>query len=177
MLWTYERVYVIECYNGKWYVGSTLREMHVRLQEHLDKRGSRWTTRHGVKRLVCCRLVPEGTSNRIENEMTRYLMRKYGWGRVRGGKWVFVKCRNRQWLPPEFRDLAAADVLPLHRGAMSHFSPELFRLVDAFKVSCRLHDANHLDSDALPDPVRGGVANHLHHVAPTESLAVPLSAQ
>ena len=176
-MWTYERVYVIQCYDSTFYVGSTLREMHDRWEEHRQGYGSRWTAHHGVKRVLCCTLVEKGTSGTLEDELTRYLMRKYGWGRVRGGKWVFLKCRSRWWLPKEFRDLGPRDVLPLHGGAVSHFSPELLRLIDAFEAACRLQDPNHLDADSFPKPVLGGVADHLHHVPPTEPLSVPLSAK
>ena len=131
-MWTYERVYVIQCENKKFYVGSTLRLMYDRWLEHRDGYGSRWTAHHAAKRVVCCTLVPEGTSGRLEDELTRYLMAKYGWGQVRGGRWVFVQCKSKLWLPMEFRDLGPGDVLPLHVGAVRHFSPELLRLIDAW---------------------------------------------
>ena len=37
---SYERVYVLALQFHKFYVGTTLREMHVRYQEHVDRYGS-----------------------------------------------------------------------------------------------------------------------------------------
>ena len=160
---TYERVYVIECRTrsrtGPYlYVGTTLRIMEDRLTEHQDGWGSRWTTRHGCKRLVCAHLVPTGTSGTMENELTRYLMAEFGWGNVRGGDYVFVECKSRLWLPPEFRELGPGDVLPLHLRPMSKFPAELLRLVNAFEVGRGLENANELNPDALPEPVLSGVS-------------------
>ena len=164
MSWSYERVYVIECFKHRFYVGSTLREMHVRLQEHKDGYGSRWTGRYGVKRLICCKLVEPGTSGTLEDELTKFLMRKYGWGQVRGGRWVFLQCKSKQWLPAEFRDLGATDVLPLHARPVGKFPAELRRLVNAFEMVCGFENPNHLNANVQPEPVLGGGSDHLHHV-------------
>ena len=94
----YERVYVLRLRNGKYYVGSTLREIETRYAEHEMGYGSRWTSRNEPHRVVCWMRVPDGYSDRVENEMTRYLMWKHGWGKVRGGKWVFLVCPQR-WCP------------------------------------------------------------------------------
>ena len=96
MSWTYERVYVVECPRKNYfYVGSTLREMFLRESEHEAGYGSRWTRHHGFKRVLFSRLVPVGSSTVLENELTKYLMAKFGWGRVRGGDYVFVRCKSK----------------------------------------------------------------------------------
>ena len=42
------KVYVIECMSPKhWYVGSTYRELHARIEEHREGFGCVWTQRHG----------------------------------------------------------------------------------------------------------------------------------
>ena len=178
MGWTYERVYVVECNTPNYfYVGTTLREMFKRQHEHEAGYGSKWTRKHGFKRVVFNRLVPVGTSGRLEDDLTKYLMSIYGWGRVRGGKYVFVHCREKSWLPLEFRSLGARDVLPLHLRPVSKFATELRRLVDAFKFSSRFHHPNELNTDPFAEPVLGGLPQEEHHVFPAHPAPVALRAQ
>ena len=174
---SYERVYVLELEHRKFYVGTTLREMHVRYQEHADRYGSRWTSRHQVRRCICWMRVPVGTSRTIENEITRYLMWTRGWTNTRGGDWVFVRCRSRNWLPLEMRLLRATDVLPLHLRPMRHLRPETRRLIEALEMSCRLENADQLDADPFPEVTFSRLPDHFHHVDPAHPLAVPLRAQ
>ena len=143
MGWTYERVYVVECKTpNHFYVGTTLREMFKRQHEHEDGWGSRWTKHHGFKRLLFNRLVPVGTSQTLEDDLTKHLMSIYGWGQVRGGKYVFVRSFRTEWLPPEFRALGPRDVLPLHLRPVSQLPAELGALVNRFEVFCGLEHAN-----------------------------------
>ena len=173
MNWSYERVYVLECRTpDHFYVGTTLREMSVRQREHEAGYGSRWTHRHGVKRVMFDQIVPTGTSGTLENDLTKHLMSVFGWGRVRGGDYVFVRCQNRDWLP-----LAGPrDVLPLHLRPVSKFAPELRGLVNAFELSRCLHDSDQLYPDPLPEPLLCGSAQKEHHVLPAHPVAVPLGA-
>ena len=143
MNWSYERVYVIECRTpDHFYVGTTLREMFVRQREHEAGYGSRWTHRHGVKRVMFDQIVPTGTSGTLENDLTKHLMSVFGWGRVRGGDYVFVRCQSRDWLPLAFRSLGARDVLPLHLRPVSELPAELATLLNRFEVFCGLENAN-----------------------------------
>ena len=178
----YERVYVLECEtrnkNGSYlYVGTTFRIMSERLAEHEEGWGSRWTAWHGYKRLLCACLVPEGTSNKLENELTRHLMAEFGWGNVRGGNYVFVRCKSKFWLPPEFRALGPRDVLPLHLRPVSKFPSELLRLIDAFQVGRGFQHPDELDPDPLAEPVLGGVAQERHHVGALHPVSVALRAK
>lgn len=38
-----KKLYVLECTNGKYYVGVTLRTLDYRINEHLTGYGSEWT--------------------------------------------------------------------------------------------------------------------------------------
>ena len=177
MGWTYERVYVVECETpNHFYVGSTVREMFKRQHEHEAGYGSLWTRKHGFKRMMFNRLVPVGTSERLEDDLTKHLMSIYGWGQVRGGKYVFVRSFRTEWLPPEFRALGPRDVLPLHRRPVSKLATELRRLVNAFQFSRSLHHPNELNADPLPEPVLGGPAQKEHHVLPAHPVPVALGA-
>lgn len=173
---SYERVYVLALEKHKFYVGTTLREIHVRYQEHFDRGGSRWTCRYPPIRCICWMRVPVGTSRRIENELTRYLMWTRGWTSTRGGDWVFLRCRSRNWLPLEMRLLRAADVLPLHLRTVSHLRPETRRLIEAFEMARGFEHPDHLDADPFPEVTFSRLPNHLHHVDAAHPVAVSLRA-
>ena len=44
-------IYILECLDGSYYVGRTCR-MSDRFEQHLSKYGSKYTRKHGVKRLA-----------------------------------------------------------------------------------------------------------------------------
>ena len=101
------RVYVIRCQTPRhWYVGQTNRLPWERLEEHEDGTGSLWTRMHGVDCMVFSAVVKPSRSNRLESELTTYLMSRYGWANVRGG--MHMRCKDddrtkKFWLPAEFR--------------------------------------------------------------------------
>jgi predicted GIY-YIG superfamily endonuclease len=173
----YERVYLLALEKYKFYVGSTSREMHVRYKEHCDGSGSRWTFNNPPLRCICWMRVPNGTSGRIENELTKYMMSIRGWGNVRGGDWVFVRCKSRHWLPAELRSLGSTDILELHARRVSHLLPETRRIIKFLQMTSGFHDPEHLNSDSFPEVLFSSVSEHLHHVDATHSVPVPLCAQ
>ena len=80
------KVYVIECMSPEhWYVGSTYRELHARIQEHEEGFGCVWTQRHGFKRMAIWADVPSAACSALEDELTEWLMHQYGVRNVRGG--------------------------------------------------------------------------------------------
>ena len=137
-------LYVIRCQTPRhWYVGQTNRLPWERLQEHEEGTGSLWTRKHGVDCMIFSAVVEPSHANRLESELTTYLMSRYGWANVRGG--MHMRCRDddrtqKFWLPAEFRRGSFRDILKLRSGSVSHLSPELGRLVNLFS-SCR--DAKH----------------------------------
>ena len=87
---------------------------------------------------------------RIENELTKYMMYTQGWGKVRGGDWVFARCKSRLWLPRELRSLGPTDVLVLHASRVSHFLPQTRRIIEFLEMRSSLHYTEHLDADTFP---------------------------
>ena len=157
----YTKVYVIECNKPNcWYVGSTFRELYDRIDEHSSHCGSVWTRRHGFKRMVLWRDVPEGACTSLENELTEWLMHQFGIKNVRGGD--YVNCRpncyeSDWWLPKSLRS-GFGNVPGLHDCPVSKFPLEFKRLVDAFHVFRSLENANQLHPEPLPEPVLGRVS-------------------
>ena len=177
---TYTKIYVIECRaRNHFYVGTTYRELYDRIQEHENRRGSLWTTRHGYKRMALWADVRTEHASKLEDELTEWLMHRYGIRNVRGGN--YVNCRpdcyaNDWWLPKSLRS-GFGNVPGLHYCPVSKFPLEFQRLIDAFEVLGGLEDADHLDPEALPEPALGGVAEEQEHVLPLELVAPPLGAE
>ena len=77
-------VYVLELMDGCMYVGITY-QLNFRLAQHWSGKGAKWTREHkpiAVKEII----YPATTDD--ENEKTIELMKKYGYDKVRGGKWT-----------------------------------------------------------------------------------------
>jgi len=135
---TIVRLYVVRCKTpNHFYCGTTTRIIYDRLDEHAQGHGSRFTKKHGYQDCVFSQIVDNGHSSTLENDMTRYLMSRYGWASCRGGD--FVRVRNDMetwWLPREFREGSFRDILKLRSGTVSEFSTELRGLVDRFCTVC-----------------------------------------
>ena len=134
------RLYVLELFGKKYYVGLS-DQFARRLAQHIRGEGSKFSKLHGFRACVLSMDVPDHMANRLENDMTCYLMARFGWQNVRGGD--YVRCINDDetyWLPPAFKKLfatgSAADVLKLRSGTVSQFLPEFRGLVDRFCAVC-----------------------------------------
>lgn len=175
------KIYVIECATPNFfYVGSTFRELYDRLDEHECMFGSRWTRRHGFKRLAIWADVPCHMCSVLEDELTEFLMHKYGVHNVRGGN--YVNCRpdcyaDDWWLPKSLKNSNFGDVPSLHLRPVSKFPLEFRRLVNAFEVFSGLQHANHLDAKPLPDTVLGGRPKQDEQVLPAELVTPALGAE
>ncbi len=77
-------IYVLECEDGKIYVGKTNHGVK-RLKQHISGRGAEWTKLHKPKRVVEYHTNAKGSD---EKKVTEQMIRKYGSRKVRGGPWV-----------------------------------------------------------------------------------------
>lgn len=78
-------IYVLQCENGKYYVGSTKNKKRRFKQHQSDRGGSRWTR---LNRPICVlkeyKRVPEAYHLGMEAKITAEFMLKYGVNNVRG---------------------------------------------------------------------------------------------
>jgi predicted GIY-YIG superfamily endonuclease len=81
-----EYVYALQLSSNKYYIGKSF-NVPKRFQEHLDGKGSSWTTRHKPIRIIEAKLI---TSQHDENNLTKDYMKKYGIQNVRGGSYTQV---------------------------------------------------------------------------------------
>ena len=96
---TLSTLYVIQCETPRtYYVGSTA-NFPQRFQQHLDGYGSKWTSRHGCKKLVCKFPVPTVESQARENDVWMMYAHIYGPERVRGGDVTVVQRNNDDSIP------------------------------------------------------------------------------
>ena len=99
-------LYVVQCITPRtWYVGTTLRnDPRERFAEHFAGYGSKWTARHGCKRIALSFRIPINGASRAENDVWMHYARIYGPERVRGGN-VTVCLRGSdsipKWILPE----------------------------------------------------------------------------
>ena len=152
------RVYIVECQTpGYFYVGSTSRVPYLREDEHRNGHGSHWTSKHGFKRMLFMKVVPQEICQQLEDDLTVWLQATLGYRFVRGGNRVATSEKTLQkWMHPSLAGLLPTDVLPLHSRPMGEFPAELRRLVDAFEMVRRLEDPDHLDSDVQPEAALRG---------------------
>lgn len=79
-------LYVLTLYHGKYYVGAST-NLYNRLKSHIDKNGaSKWAKAWGIKDFSYKAIPAEMKSlTKLENKLTRSVMKKYGLYNVRGG--------------------------------------------------------------------------------------------
>ena len=88
-------IYVLECENGKYYVGST-KNRKQRYREHFDKsnrkRGSKWTRLHKPIRVIAeYKRIPSRYLMGMESQKTSEWMFEHGVNNVRGAGFCVVK--------------------------------------------------------------------------------------
>lgn len=79
-------LYVLKLQHGKFYVGKS-NFIQVRIKSHMNGGGCEWTKKH---KPVCVLFYTHGCTEEEEDILTLQMMYKYGWTRVRGGKWSSV---------------------------------------------------------------------------------------
>jgi putative endonuclease len=78
-------VYIIECTDKSYYVGMTWKP-EIRLEQHLSKFGSKYTAKHGVKKLAYLEEYENLEEARLREKQLK------GWTRIKkekliSGKW------------------------------------------------------------------------------------------
>ena len=77
-------IYVLECKDGKYYVGRTDRPLHIRIEEHFSSNGSEWTKKHRPLRVI---ETIKNADTMDEDIYTKVYMNKFGIDNVRGGSY------------------------------------------------------------------------------------------
>ena len=110
-------LYILECTNCKYYIGTTEKDVVTRLEEHMNKKGSAWTKKYPVKKLI---KSINNCDKYDEDKWTKIYMDKYGINNVRGGSYsqVTLPCDIIKLLE---REVNHANKKCLFCGVKGHF--------------------------------------------------------
>jgi hypothetical protein len=84
-------LYVLKLQGGKYYVGTTGKDVVTRLEEHMNNKGSAWTKKYPVLKLE---KSIENCDKYDEDKWTKIYMDKYGIENVRGGTYCQMSLDN-----------------------------------------------------------------------------------
>jgi len=87
-----EKIYVLECKEGKYYIGKS-RDVESRVQQHFNGSGSSFTFRYRPLRLIESR---EMRSPLDEDQTVKEYMFNYGMNNVRGGSYSQLELTSAQ---------------------------------------------------------------------------------
>ena len=104
-------IYEVDCEDGVTYVGKTV-NVERRMRQHFTGNGSKVTKKFQPLNCRVVKYVPGFLSSQEEQDHTEKLVKKKGYEKVRGGKWV-----NSTTLPPNRR-------AELRRLRVKHFLGE-----------------------------------------------------
>jgi len=110
-----QKIYVLRCENGKYYVGKTS-NVDRRFAEHLNGDGSEWTKHYAPHEII-----EDHDMNSDFDEMNKTLeyMKRYGIDHVRGAQWSNMNLTSEQ----QANIMAAINTDGcFHCGEMGHFS-------------------------------------------------------
>lgn len=96
-----EYVYALQLSLNKYYIGKSF-NVPKRFQEHLDGKGSSWTSKYKPIKILETKII---TSQHDENNLTKDYMKKYGIQNVRGGSYTQLE------LPQEFVSSIEKEIL------------------------------------------------------------------
>jgi predicted GIY-YIG superfamily endonuclease len=84
-------LYVLQLENNKYYIGITM-NLNMRIAQHFSGEGSKWTKLH--KPITIVEIQIKNITEQLENEITLFYMRKYGWQSVRGGSYTKIDLKK-----------------------------------------------------------------------------------
>ena len=86
-------IYILKLQENKWYIGKTYKKVKERFQEHLDGKGSSWTSKYKpikIHKIIDTCGPDKGAEYWQENASTLEYMEEYGIENVRGGSYTNV---------------------------------------------------------------------------------------
>lgn len=86
-------IYILQCAEGKYYIGKTNRPLNERIEEHFNHQGSQWTKRYPVIQLIESHQTNDCF---MEDYYTKKYMKVYGIENVRGGSYTQIKLTDAQ---------------------------------------------------------------------------------
>ena len=94
-IYTYDTVesgvYVLECENGRWYVGQSKDMMRRMIQHRFEKSNTaKWLRKYKPLNIFLVYLCDEKDLLKWENDFAKAMIWKFGISRVRGGSWSVV---------------------------------------------------------------------------------------
>ena len=95
----------------RWYVGQTpIDRFSTRLDEHKYYRGAKWTTKHGVDRVVWTRPVSDDEADQMEDEECCKIMCEHGINSCRGGLFNIAAdvARMPRWARAVYKNKASS---------------------------------------------------------------------
>ena len=127
-------IYILKLQENKWYVGKTYKKVKERFQEHLDGKGSSWTSKYKpikIHHIIDTCGPDKGAEYWQENASTLEYMEEYGIENVRGGSYTNVV------LYPEQLRYLELETNPenFHKGRQLHcwFDDDTKELYKAYK--------------------------------------------
>jgi len=134
-------IYVLECENDKYYVGST-RNRKQRYRQHFEnpRGGSKWTRRHKPIRVIAeYKRIPTRYLMGMESQKTAEYMMKYGVNNVRGAAY----CLSREFTTADIPDLT---------GFLGHYNQLDYR--ELYKELQKVLPRPDPPTSSFPPPVR-----------------------
>ena len=108
-------VYTLLLESGNYYVGWSS-TVEYRIAQHFSGAGSKWTMQHKPLQVLAC----VAGDTRLEDIVTISLMSKFGWERVRGGRWCQLALEG----PPDAVMRAMAPQKPRPDPCNGHAAPD-----------------------------------------------------
>lgn len=121
-------IYILQLKDGKYYIGKSDNVMK-RYEEHLQGKGSKWTTMYKPISVV---KVIENASPFEEDKITKEYMAKYGISNVRGGSYVSITLDDVQQEALQ-REIWGAEDRCTKCGKKGHFVKDCFSSLHKYK--------------------------------------------
>jgi hypothetical protein len=110
-------LYILKLKEGKYYVGTTSKNVIERLEEHMSGRGSNWTKKYKVLKLE---KTIENCDKYDEDKWTKIYMDRHGINNVRGGSYCEITLNNNSINAIE-REVTHANDRCLYCHKVGHF--------------------------------------------------------
>ena len=149
-------LYILKLKEGKYYVGTTSKNVIERLEEHMSGRGSNWTKKYKVLKLE---KTIENCDKYDEDKWTKIYMDRHGIKNVRGGSYCEINLNSNSIKSIE-REVTHANDRCLYCHKVGHFikncpdkmdtsSKMYYKNLNYLNMSCDFESESESESDFI----------------------------
>ena len=164
-------LYVLLCENDKYYIGTTNRNLNIRLEEHFSGNGSFFTKKY--KPIKTVELV-ENVDDFDEDKYVKVYMKKYGIDNVRGGSYSQLTLEDYKVKTLE-SELSTSENVCFRCKRKGHYIKECYAKTDVGGMAIEdteIKENIEIKEDEIDTEIKENIRSHIEEYGNNDSVDI-----